>query len=87
MKLFSSVKTVLLTTVLSGTGQEIWACSTCYGAPDDPTTVGIQLAVMSMLGVIVVVLGAIATFMISLWRKAQLVATDDTKTDSTSLGN
>jgi heme/copper-type cytochrome/quinol oxidase subunit 2 len=84
MRLFSTVKTVLLTTVLSAGGQEIWACSTCYGAPDDPTTVGIQLAVMSMLGVIVIVLGAIATFMISLWRKSQLIATSDTKTDKSS---
>ena len=84
MRLIKSAKTVLLTMLLGTTGQEIWACSTCYGAPDDPTTVGIQMAVMSMLGVIVVMLGAIATFMINLWRKAQLMEAEASKNDYVS---
>lgn len=76
MKFLTISKWVWLAIILSVTGQNLWACSTCYGAPDDPVTVGIQMAVMSMLGVLAVVLGAIATFMVSLWRKAQLAESE-----------
>ncbi len=48
-------------------------CSTCFGAPEDPVTTGIKIAMMSMLGVTVAVLGSIGAFMVHLGRKSKSV--------------
>ncbi|MCH7858533.1 MAG: hypothetical protein IID14_02410 [Candidatus Marinimicrobia bacterium] len=46
------------------------ACSTCFGAPDDPAVIGIKVAMFSMLGVTGTVLGGFASFFIHLHRKS-----------------
>ena len=46
------------------------ACSTCFGAPDDPAVIGIKVAMFSMLGVTGTVLGGFASFFIHLYRKS-----------------
>ena len=46
------------------------ACSTCFGAPDDPAVIGIKVAMFSMLGVTGTVLGGFASFFIHLQRKS-----------------
>ncbi len=48
-----------------------WGCATCFGAPEDPVTTGIKIAMMSMLGVTMVVLGGIGAFMVHLGRKSK----------------
>ncbi|MEE9161667.1 MAG: hypothetical protein V3U35_01730 [Candidatus Neomarinimicrobiota bacterium] len=50
-----------------------WGCATCFGAPEDPVTTGIKIAMMSMLGVTMVVLGSIGAFMVHLGRKSKSV--------------
>ncbi len=47
------------------------ACATCYGAPDDPMTAGMNMAIFLLLGVTVSVLGSIATFMLYLRKRAK----------------
>ena len=47
------------------------ACATCYGAPDDPMTAGMNMAIFLMLGVTGGVLGSIVTFMIYLRNRAK----------------
>ncbi len=47
------------------------ACATCYGAPDDPMTAGMNMAIFLMLGVTGSVLGSIITFMIYLRNRAK----------------
>lgn len=50
-----------------------WGCATCFGAPEDPVTTGIKIAMLSMLGVTMVVLGGIGAFMVHLGRKSKSV--------------
>ena len=47
------------------------ACATCYGAPDDPMTAGMNMAILLLLGVTGGVLGGIATFMLYLRKRAK----------------
>ncbi len=47
------------------------ACATCYGAPDDPMTAGMNMAIFLMLGVTGSVLGSIVAFMIYLRNRAK----------------
>ena len=63
---------IIIALLAFGGATDVLACSTCYGAPDHPTTLGIQMAVMSMLGVIGVVLGVFATLIIKLAKREKL---------------
>ncbi len=49
----------------------VWACATCFGAPDDPQTKGMNAAILTLLGVtyslFLVMIGA--AFVI--WRKSR----------------
>ena len=49
------------------------ACPSCYGAPDSPMTAGMNMAILSLLGITGVVLFAIAAFMVYLWRRAAML--------------
>lgn len=67
------MKLLMIVTLMAFAGAtDVMACSTCFGAPDHPTTQGIQMAVMSMLGVIGVMLGAFATLIIKLAKREKL---------------
>ncbi len=57
------------------------ACSTCFGAPDDPTIIGIKVAMFSMLGVTGSVLGGFASFFIYLRKKSKASLTAEVKSD------
>ena len=58
------------------------ACSTCFGAPDDPAVIGIKVAMFSMLGVTGGVLGGFASFMIYLHRRSKAMLADSPESDS-----
>ena len=47
------------------------ACPSCYGAPDSPMTEGMNMAIMSLLGVTGGVLAAFVGFFVYLRRRAQ----------------
>ena len=49
------------------------SCPSCYGAPDSPMTAGMNMAILSLLGVTGVVLLAIAAFIVYLWRRAAML--------------
>ena len=57
------------------------ACSTCFGAPDDPTIIGIKVAMFSMLGVTGSVLGGFASFFIYLRKKSKASLASGTESD------
>ena len=63
--------TVLLTGIWLVVPDLARACSTCFGAPDDPAIVGIKVAMFSMLGVTGSVLGGFASFFIYLRKKSK----------------
>jgi hypothetical protein len=50
----------------------VFACPSCYGAPDSPMTAGMNMAILSLLGITGVVLCAIAAFIVYLWRRAAI---------------
>lgn len=46
------------------------ACSACFGASDSDLAKGMNMGIFALLGVVVVVLGGIATFFVYLIRRA-----------------
>jgi hypothetical protein len=55
-----------LSLLAPGTAQ---ACAACYGQSDSPLAAGMNWAIMSLLGIIVLVLGGVAAFFIFLARR------------------
>lgn len=49
---------------------EVWACATCFGAPESPMTQGLNMGIFSLLAVVLMVLGGAAAFFIFLARRA-----------------
>ena len=50
---------------------ELLACATCYGAAGAPMTHGLNMAILTLLGVTVLVLGGVAGMIFHLARKAR----------------
>lgn len=48
-----------------------WACATCFGAEGDPQTEGLNMAIITLLGVTYTLFGAMALFVFLKWRKLQ----------------
>ncbi|RMD93558.1 MAG: hypothetical protein D6814_15485 [Calditrichaeota bacterium] len=46
------------------------ACPVCYGAPDSPLTAGMNLAILTMIGIIGFILSSFVIFFIYLRRRA-----------------
>ncbi len=54
--------------------QTAQACPVCFGAADSPLTKGMNLAILALLGVTGVVLGAFAVFFLYLMRRSKAAA-------------
>lgn len=52
----------------------LWACAACFGSSDSPLAHGMNMGILSLLGVVVFVLGGIAAFFIYLVRKSASAA-------------
>ena len=48
----------------------LFACSVCYGAPDEPAVKAAQVGIIFLLGVITFVLSCFAIFMYNLSKKS-----------------
>ena len=48
-------------------------CAVCYGAPDDPVTLGVNKAILFLLFVIVFVLSCIIYFIISIAKRSNQI--------------
>jgi hypothetical protein len=48
----------------------LFACAACYGASDSPMAQGMNWGILSLLGVVVMVLGSVASFFVFIGRKA-----------------
>ena len=46
------------------------ACAACYGASDSPMAKGMNWGILSLLGVVVMVLGSIATFFVFIGKRS-----------------
>jgi len=51
----------------------VYPCAVCYGAPDDPVTLGINKAILFLLFIIVFVLSCIVYWIVSLARKSNKI--------------
>ena len=60
---------LLVSTVL-GYARSASACAACFGASDSDMAKGMNMGIFALLGVVVVVLGGIASFFIYLARRA-----------------
>jgi hypothetical protein len=52
----------------------LFACAACYGASDSPMAQGMNWGIFSLLGVVVMVLGSIATFFVFIGKKSAAAA-------------
>ena len=48
----------------------LFACAACYGASDSPMAKGMNWGIFSLLGVVTVVLGCVATFFVFIGKKS-----------------
>ena len=49
--------------------QAAWACAVCFGAPDDPQTRGMNMAIITMLSVTGIVMAFIISVGVMVWRR------------------
>lgn len=52
----------------------VLACATCFGASDSDLAKGMNMGILSLLAVVIVVLGGIASFFIYLARRSAALA-------------
>jgi hypothetical protein len=62
----------------------LFACAACYGASDSPLAKGMNWGIFSLLGVVVMVLGSVATFFVFIGKKAAAAANEQPGADSTT---
>ena len=62
----------------------LFACAACYGASDSPMAQGMNWGILSLLGVVVMVLGSVATFFVFIGKKAAAAANEQPGADSTT---
>jgi hypothetical protein len=70
------VRTSLLTILLLAAPRAALACPVCFGQNDSPMAAAANLAILVMLGIVVGVLAAFASFFIYLRRRALLAAAE-----------
>jgi hypothetical protein len=54
----------------------LFACAACYGASDSPLAKGMNWGIFSLLGVVTVVLGSVASFFVFIGKKAASAANE-----------
>jgi hypothetical protein len=73
MKLFR--KTIFLAPALAAFApSQLLACAACYGRSDDPMAYGFNWAILTMFGILIAVLGTVATFFVFIIRKESALA-------------
>ena len=62
-----------------------WACPVCFGNSDAPMALATNTGILFMLGIVVVMLSAFASFFIYLIRRANRLAAEAARTDAAGL--
>ncbi|MFQ3578297.1 MAG: hypothetical protein SNJ52_04730 [Verrucomicrobiia bacterium] len=62
---------LFLILVLLGAAPSAEACSVCFGAPGSDLSESMSKAILFLLAVLGVVLAAIVTFILSIWRRSK----------------
>ena len=53
---------------------KIFACSVCYGASDSPLSWGLNMAIVTLLVILVGVLGSMTSFFLNVRKRSKLLA-------------
>jgi hypothetical protein len=70
LKLFSAISAVAVVFH----SESVFACAACFGKTDSPLAAGMNWGIFSLMGVVVCVLGGIATFFVYLAKRAAMTA-------------
>ncbi|MFP6583445.1 MAG: hypothetical protein VCD00_12935 [Candidatus Hydrogenedentota bacterium] len=65
-----------------------WACATCFGAEGDPQTEGLNMAIITLLGVTYTLFSVMALAAFLIWKKNQKAMQDemtDAMTDAVNI--
>ncbi len=54
----------------------LFACAACYGASDSPMAKGMNWGILSLLGVVVMVLGGVATFFVFIGKRSMAASNE-----------
>ena len=65
------VLTAIIVTLVMTVPRALLACAVCYGTPDAPQTKGMNLGIVTMLGVTGIVLGGFVGMIICFARRAR----------------
>ena len=65
------VKRFLIAGLLILSPRMSWACATCFGAEGDPQTEGLNMAIITLLGVTYTLFSGMALAVYMMWRKNQ----------------
>lgn len=76
---FRRAKTIIAATLCLAAFQPhpLFACAACYGASDSPMAKGMNWGILSLLGVVAVVLGSIASFFVFIGKRSAAVNSPD----------
>ena len=67
IRLLSSILIGLM--CAAGYARPVWACATCFGAQDSPQTQGMNMAILTLLGVTYTLFAAMLTTAFVLWKR------------------
>ena len=76
---FRRIKILIAATLcaLAFQPHSLFACAACYGASDSPMAKGMNWGILSLLGVVVCVLGSIASFFVFIGKRSAAVNSHD----------
>jgi hypothetical protein len=81
------MRRLVFTALLLGAPRTALACPVCFGASDAPLAKATNLGILVMLGVVVAVLAAFATFIVTLYRRGRLAEAAAQSIDHRSSGS
>jgi len=76
VKMFSKIRVLLGTGIWFLILQQGFACATCFGASDAPMAKGMNMAILTLFGVIVGVLSGILGFVFYLWKRSKIAVSN-----------
>ena len=71
MKNSRPLTSVIIFALLLLAAHPVWACATCFGDPDSPQTKGLNMAILTLLGVTYTLFGGMLATAFFLWRNAR----------------
>ena len=81
-RLLSVLRVCVASWLIWAAPRTVWACPVCFGDSDAPMAAATNTGILFMLGIVVVMLSAFATFFIYLIRRANRLAAETAGADA-----